>query len=55
MTLEGPKGGDNEFAVPRGKCMMARYTIIHIFPTYFNGFQKLFVFEKEGSRGANDI
>jgi len=35
--------------------MMARYTIIHIFLWYFDGFQKQHVFEREGSMGANDI
>ena len=44
---------DTEFIDPMGKCMMARYTIIQIFFQYFNGFQRLFVVEKEGSGGAN--
>ena len=41
MTSEGPRGGlETEFVDPRGKWMMAKYTIIHIFPWYFDDFQK---------------
>ena len=45
--LEGPRGGlDTEFGDPRGKCMMAKYTIIHIFLRYFYDFPKQRVFQR---------
>ena len=45
--LEGPRGGlDTEFGDPRGKCMMAKYTIIHIFLRYFDDFPKQRVFQR---------
>ena len=61
MTSEGPRGGlETEFVNPRGKWMMAKYTIIYIY-IYIYIFQcvsvifKNSVFSKECARGANDI
>ena len=42
-----PRGGlETELGDPRGKGMMARYTISHIFPGIFYDFQKQYVFQR---------